>query len=45
MTPKFWMGIRQALLMMVDTIEREIEIRPRTSKLRGFYKSWKAGNE
>lgn len=45
MNPKFWMGIRQALLMMVDTIERELEMRPRTSKLRTFYKSWKEGNK
>ena len=42
MTPKFWMSIRQAILMIVDAIERELEIKPRTSKLRVFYKSWKA---
>ena len=41
MSNKLLMNFRQALLMMVDAIERELEIRPRTSKLRTFYKSWK----
>lgn len=46
MNPKFLMSIRQALLMMVDAIEREVEHKPRTAKLRGFYKNWKeAGNK
>ena len=45
MTPKFLMSIRQALLMMVDAIEREVQHKPRTAKLRGFYKSWKEGNK
>jgi len=45
MNPKFWMGIRQALLMMVDTIEREVGHKPRTSQLRTFWKSWKEGNK
>ena len=31
---EFWMAIRQALLMMVDAIERMVGISPRTSKLR-----------
>ena len=35
------MSIRQAILMMVDAIERELDIRPRTAKLRTFYKAWK----
>ena len=41
MNPKFLMSVRQALLMMVDAIERELDIKPRTAKLRGFYKDWK----
>ena len=31
---EFWMALRQALLMMVDAIERMLLISPRTSKLR-----------
>ena len=45
---KFWMSIRQAFLMVVDAIERRPDVmhKPRTAKLRGFYKSWKeAGNK
>ena len=40
---KFWMAIRQAFLMMVDAIERRQDVmhRPRTAKLRDFYKNWK----
>ena len=37
MTREFWLAIRQALLMIVDAIERlpEVEFRgPRTSELR-----------
>lgn len=30
----FMLAIRQALLMMIDAIERELDIRPRTSELR-----------
>jgi hypothetical protein len=30
----FWLSIRQAFLMMVDAIERELGISPRTSELR-----------
>jgi len=30
----FWLQLRQALLMMVDAIERMIDIQPRTSELR-----------
>ncbi len=29
-----WMGIRQALLMLVDAIERYVGISPRTAELR-----------
>jgi hypothetical protein len=35
----FWMLIRQALLLMVDAIERKWGINPRTSQLRKIAKS------
>ena len=35
------MALRQAALMVVDAIERELEIKPRTAQLREFYKGWK----
>jgi hypothetical protein len=28
----FWLAIRQALLMVVDAIERKLEISPRTAE-------------
>ena len=31
---QFWMQIRQALLMLVDAVERQHKISPRTSDLR-----------
>ena len=36
MTPDrdFWLQVRQALLMMVDAIERALAMEPRTSELR-----------
>lgn len=30
----FWLQVRQALLMIVDAIERMLDIAPRTSELR-----------
>ena len=30
----FWMGVRQALLMLLDVIERKLGIGPRTAELR-----------
>jgi hypothetical protein len=36
---QFWMLIRQALLLMVDAIERRCDIEPRTSQLRARAKS------
>lgn len=30
----FWMAARQALLMLLDALERRLEIRPYTSELR-----------
>ena len=35
----FWLQIRQALLMFVDTVERHFDIEPRTSELRKERKS------
>ena len=34
MSRDFWLAVRQALLMMVDAIERELNLCPRTAKLR-----------
>ncbi len=34
MTRDFWLAIRQALLMIVDTLERELQLSPRTAELR-----------
>lgn len=36
MTPtrEFWVAVRQALLMLVDALERELGISPRTAELR-----------
>lgn len=34
MSREFWMGVRQALLMLVDALERELGITPRTAELR-----------
>jgi len=31
---QFWLDIRQALLMMVAAIERELGVEPRTAELR-----------
>jgi len=35
---EFWMGIRQALLMITDAIERELGISPTTAEIRDEYK-------
>ena len=37
-----WMLIRQAFLMLVDALERELDIEPRTAELR---KERKAANK
>lgn len=34
LTPDFMMTLRQALLLIVDAIERELKISPRTAELR-----------
>jgi len=31
---EFWLAVRQALLMLVDAIERELCMAPRTAELR-----------
>lgn len=31
---EFWLAVRQALLMVVDALERELGILPRTAELR-----------
>lgn len=31
---EFWILIRQAILLMVDAIERRLDIHPRTAELR-----------
>ena len=34
MSRDLWLAIRQALLMIVDAIERELNLTPRTAELR-----------
>lgn len=34
----FWHAFRQALLMMVDAIERGLHINPTTAQIRDMYK-------
>jgi len=34
----FWMAIRQALLMLLDALERKLMVNPRTSELRKMFK-------
>jgi hypothetical protein len=36
---EFWMAVRQALLMMLDALERKLDINPRTAELRHAAKS------
>lgn len=35
---EFWMGVRQALLMLLDVLERKLQIEPRTAELRRIAK-------
>ena len=35
---KFWMDLRQALLMVVNSLEQELGLEPRTSELRKWWK-------
>jgi len=41
LTRRFWMDLRQALLMVVNSLEQELEIEPRTSELRKWWKEQK----
>ena len=41
MDKDFLMALRQAYLMIVDAIERDLNIKPRTSQLRKFWKDWR----
>ena len=34
----FWMNLRQALLMVVNSLEQELGLEPRTSELRKWWK-------
>lgn len=34
MSREFWIAFRQGLLMMLDAIERELRIKPRTAEMR-----------
>ena len=36
---QFWMSLRQALLMIVHGLEEELDITPRTSELRKWWKA------
>ena len=38
MTREFWMAVRQAVLMFLDALERELSIEPRTAELRRMVK-------
>ena len=38
MSKDFWMAVRQAILMFLDALERELRIEPRTAELRKWYK-------
>lgn len=37
---KFWMLIRQALLAVIDAVEKRYKTQPRTAELRKFVKAW-----
>lgn len=41
-TRRFWMMVRQAMLLLVTAIEERLDIHPRTSQLRKFAKDWMA---
>lgn len=34
MSREFWIAFRQAMLMLLDALERELQISPRTAELR-----------
>lgn len=39
----FWISLRLGLLMVVDAIEQEQGVDPRTSEMRKEWKEWKRG--
>ena len=40
---EFWAAVRQALLMLIDAIERKTGIAPRTSELRQLARELRRG--
>jgi len=40
---EFWMMVRQAMLMLLDALERRLGIEPRTAELRRMAKQSKIG--
>lgn len=43
MSRTFWMNFRQGLLLIVDAVERELAISPRTAELRKLKKAENMG--
>lgn len=41
----FWLGIRQALLLAVDHIERMLGVSPSTAEIRQLYKAARRGGD
>ena len=39
MSREFWMAFRQAILAILDALERELGIKPRTSEMRHSFRS------
>jgi len=38
MSREFWMAFRQAILAILDALERELGIKPRTAEIRHLHK-------
>jgi hypothetical protein len=38
---EFWIAVRQALLMLVDAVERKLQMSPTTSEIRQWHKHGK----
>ena len=36
---EFWLAIRQALLMLLDVLERKLGIRPTTAEIRKWHRN------
>jgi len=43
MSRDFWMAVRQAVLMFLDALERELGLEPRTAELRKIVKRERKG--